>query len=191
MENLYIRKITVDQVAELRQISVQTFTETFSAVNTEEDMAQYVAESLSVDKLTAELSNELSQFYFAVIDNEVVGYLKLNLGEAQTEIKDNDALEIERIYVLQQYHGKNVGQLLYQKAIDIANQINARYVWLGVWEKNFRAMSFYKKNGFEAFDQHDFWLGTDKQIDIMMKKFLREGEIVSNASSSESEMLTA
>ncbi|MEO3404641.1 GNAT family N-acetyltransferase [Mucilaginibacter sp. CAU 1740] len=172
MENFSISKITVDQVAKLRQISTQTFTETFAAVNTEEDMAQYVAESLSVDKLTAEVSNELSQFYFAVIAGEIVGYLKLNLGTAQTELKENTGLEIERIYVLKEFHGKQVGQLLYNKAIDVANEINAEYVWLGVWEKNFRAMRFYEKNGFVAFDKHPFWLGTDEQIDIMMKKVL-------------------
>ena len=173
---MYIRKINVDQLAQLRQISVQTFTETFSAVNSEEDMAQYVAESLSVDKLAAELSNELSQFYFAEIDDEVVGYLKLNLGEAQTEIKDNEALEIERIYVLQQFHGRQVGQILYNKALEVAQQINASYVWLGVWEKNFRAMRFYEKNGFIAFNKHPFWLGTDEQTDIMMKKVLLPGD---------------
>ena len=181
MENLYIRKINVDQLAQLRQISVQTFTETFSAVNSEEDMAQYVAESLSVDKLAAELSNELSQFYFAEIDDEVVGYLKLNLGEAQTEIKDNEALEIERIYVLQPFHGRQVGQILYNKALEVAQQINANYVWLGVWEKNFRAMRFYEKNGFIAFNKHPFWLGTDEQTDIMMKKVLLLGDKLSDS----------
>lgn len=179
MENLSISKVTVDQAAQLQQISVQTFTETFSAVNTEEDMAQYVAESLSVDKLTAELSNELSQFYFAEIDGEIIGYLKLNLGAAQTELRENAGLEIERIYVLKEFHGQKIGQLLYDKAISIANEISAEYVWLGVWEKNFRAMRFYEKNGFIAFDQHPFWLGTDKQIDIMMKKMLAVSKAVS------------
>ena len=176
MENLVISKITVDDVAQLQQISTRTFYETFAAVNTEADMAHYLTESLSAGKLTHELSNEQSQFYFATIDNVVVGYLKLNLGEAQTELRDKAGLEIERIYVLKEFHGKKVGQLLYNKAIEIANEIRAEYVWLGVWEKNFRAMSFYKKNGFVEFDQHVFMLGTDKQTDIMMKKILPPGD---------------
>jgi ribosomal protein S18 acetylase RimI-like enzyme len=172
MENLKIIKATLNDVALLQHISVQTFTDTFSAVNTAEDMAQYLDESLSIAKLTAELSNKLSQFYFATLNDDIIGYLKLNTGQAQTDIKDNGALEIERIYVSQAFHGKQVGQLLYNKAIQIAGEMAAKYVWLGVWEKNHRAMAFYKKNGFVAFDQHPFMLGTDKQIDIVMKKVL-------------------
>lgn len=174
MENLTTDRISQTNVTQLQHISIQTFSETFSAVNSEEDMNTYLNESFSVEKLTAELSNELSQFYFAALNGEVIGYLKLNLGAAQTEIKDPNALEIERIYVLQGFHGKKVGQLLYNKAIQVANEINAKYVWLGVWEKNHRAISFYKKNGFMEFSQHVFWLGADEQIDLMMKKILTD-----------------
>ena len=99
----------------------------------------------------------------------MIGYLKINVGQAQTELKDEQALEIERIYVLQQYHGKKVGQLLFEKAIAMAHQMSKSYVWLGVWEENRRALQFYKKNGFIEFDQHIFKLGDDEQTDIMMK----------------------
>ncbi|MFC0517782.1 GNAT family N-acetyltransferase [Mucilaginibacter angelicae] len=172
METLKIDQLTVADVAVLQQIGRQTFCETFSAVNTGENMNSYLNESFSPGKLKAELSNESSLFYVALAGTEVLGYLKLNLGQAQTEIRDNQALEIERIYVLQAYHGKKVGQLLYNKAIQVAEQINAAYVWLGVWEHNHRAISFYKKNGFVEFDRHIFRLGTDEQIDLMMKKNL-------------------
>jgi len=172
MENLKIQQVTLTDMTELQRIGKQTFYETFSAVNTEGNMNKYLEDSFSSDQLIAELSNRSSQFYFALLDSEVVGYLKLNLGQAQTEIKDDKTLEIERIYVLQRYHGKKVGQLLYDKAIQIAGGIGANYVWLGVWEKNERAISFYKKNGFVDFDKHTFWLGNDEQTDLMMKKNL-------------------
>jgi len=102
-----------------------------------------------------------------------VGYLKLNFGSSQTELKDDRALEIERIYVLKEFHGKSVGQELYEKAIYVARQKNADYVWLGVWEQNPRAINFYKKNGFIEFDKHIFKLGEDEQTDIMMKLQLK------------------
>ena len=172
MDNIKIVGVTPNDVARLQDISIQTFSETFSAVNSPEDMAQYLNESLSLSKLSDELNNKSSQFYFAVQGEQVIGYLKLNTGQAQTDVKDNDALEIERIYVSQAFLGKNIGKLLYEKAVQIAQQAGARYIWLGVWEKNFRAISFYKKNGFVEFDQHVFMLGTDRQIDIMMKKDL-------------------
>ncbi len=172
MQTIDIKKVTLGDINLLQEISMQTFFETFSAVNTEADMAKYLEEELSLKKLTAELNNKNSEFYFATLNDNIIGYLKLNFGQAQTELRNDNALEVERIYVLQEFLGQNVGQLLYEKAIQAAKQRNADYVWLGVWEKNPRAIRFYKKNGFVEFDKHIFKLGNDEQTDIMMKLVL-------------------
>ena len=174
MEPMEIRKVTLNDIDQLQQIGRQTFSETFSSSNTEENMTTYLEEGFSNEKLIEELNNESSEFYFALSENELVGYLKINFGQSQTELQDDTALEIERIYVLKEFHGKKVGQVLYEKAIEIAKQKNAHYVWLGVWEENPRAISFYKKNGFVEFDKHIFKLGDDEQTDIMMKLKLEE-----------------
>jgi diamine N-acetyltransferase len=169
MENIETKKVTLNEITELQRIGRQTFFETFAAGNTEENMKKYLEEGFSLEKLTSELNDQNCAFYFALTDNTTIGYLKLNFGQSQTELKDNRALEIERIYVLKEFHGKKVGQILYEKAIQIAKQTNAAYVWLGVWEENPRAINFYKKNGFVEFDKHIFKLGDDEQTDIMMK----------------------
>nr|WP_294931263.1 GNAT family N-acetyltransferase [uncultured Flavobacterium sp.] len=169
MNNIEIKKISLKEIDQLQKIGRQTFQETFSESNSEENMKSYVEEGFSNEKLTAELNDKNSEFYFAILDSKVIGYLKINFGESQTELKDNKALEIERIYVSKEFHGKSVGQLLYDKAIEIANQKNSEYVWLGVWEENQRAINFYKKNGFVEFDKHIFKLGNDEQTDIMMR----------------------
>jgi ribosomal protein S18 acetylase RimI-like enzyme len=174
MDNIEVTRVTLNDIDQLQKIGRKTFFETFSAGNTEENMKKYLEEGFTVEKLTAELNDRNSEFYFASLDNKVIGYLKLNFGQSQTEIKEDKALEIERIYVLKEYHGKKVGQILYDKAIQIARLKNADYVWLGVWEENPRAISFYKKNGFIEFDKHIFKLGDDEQTDIMMKLKLHE-----------------
>lgn len=175
MGHIEIRKVTLDDIAQLQKIGRQTFQETFSASNSEENMKNYLEEGFSREKLTAELKDKNSEFYFATLDDEVIGYLKLNFGASQTELKDNKALEIERIYVSKAFHGKKVGQLLYDQAIQVAKQKDSDYVWLGVWEENPRAIHFYLKNGFVAFDKHIFKLGDDEQTDIMMKLQLNKG----------------
>ena len=172
IETIAIKRVTLSDLDQLQKIGRQTFIETFSADNTDENMNQYLEQGFSSEKLTAELNNEGSEFYFAELDGKVIGYLKLNVGQSQTEIKDDEALEIERIYVLQEYQGKKVGQVLYEKAIQVSRQKGAQYVWLGVWEENPRAIGFYKKNGFVEFDKHVFKLGDEEQTDIMMKKVL-------------------
>jgi diamine N-acetyltransferase len=169
MNNIDVKRVTLTDIDQLQNIGRQTFFETFSAGNTEENMKKYLDEGFTVEKLTDELNNENSEFYFSLLDNKVIGYLKLNFGQSQTEIREDKALEIERIYVLEKYHGKKVGQLLYDKAIQIARLKNVDYVWLGVWENNPRAINFYKKNGFVEFDKHIFKLGDDEQTDIMMR----------------------
>jgi diamine N-acetyltransferase len=169
MPGISIKQAMLSDVNQLQTIGKQTFYETFSSGNTQENMTKYLTEEFSTEKLIAELNDNNSEFYFVTNHNNVIGYLKINFGPSQTELKDNKAVEIERIYVLKEFHGKNVGQMLYDKAIDIARQKNADYVWLGVWEENQRAINFYKKNGFVEFDKHIFKLGQDEQTDLMMK----------------------
>jgi ribosomal protein S18 acetylase RimI-like enzyme len=169
MDNIDVKRVTLNDIDQLQRIGRQTFFETFSTGNTEENMNKYLEEGFAVEKLTDELNDKNSEFYFASLGNKVIGYLKLNFGQSQTEIKEDKALEIERIYVLKEYHGKKVGQILYDKAIQIARLKNVDYVWLGVWEENPRAINFYKKNGFVEFDKHIFKLGDDEQTDIMMR----------------------
>lgn len=172
MSSIEIREVGLNDLNALQKISIDTFFETFSAVNSPENMQKYLNENLSEEKLAEELNNPASTFYFAVDAGNIIGYLKVNTASAQTESVENNALEIERIYVVKEYHGKNIGQLLYEKAISVAKENKAPYVWLGVWEENPRAISFYKKNGFVEFDKHIFILGDDKQTDIMMKLIL-------------------
>jgi ribosomal protein S18 acetylase RimI-like enzyme len=153
----------------LQQISQQTFLETFADVKSPENMSRYLTENISVDKLRTELSNEDSTFCFLEADPNVIGYLKINIGSAQTENKYERSLEIERIYVLGSYQGQGTGKILLDHALEMARSMHAEFVWLGVWEHNHRAIGFYRKHGFVEFSRHVFRLGDDEQIDILMR----------------------
>ncbi len=172
MNGIEIHKVTENQLIELQKISMQTFYEAFSDMNTEENMALYFANSLSIEKLTSEFNNELTEFYFAKFHNQIIGFLKLNFGNAQSDNQDENATEIERIYLLNQYCGKGVGKILISKALDRAILEASEFIWLGVWEHNTRAIQFYKRNGFSEFGSHMFKLGNDDQTDILMKRRL-------------------
>ena len=169
MDHVEIRKASQSDIAELQTIGRQTFSETFAYCNTEENMQKYLDGSFNFDQLKSEIHNPNSEFYLATINKKTIGYLKINYNQAQTELKDMQALEIERIYVLKEFHGKRIGQILYNKAFQIAQQRNSHFIWLGVWENNPRAIRFYQKNGFVEFDKHIFKLGEDEQTDVMMK----------------------
>ena len=172
MQEIQIKKVLTSDIAELQKISKNTFSETFAAANTEENMVKYLDENFSSEKLLTEIENPDTEFYFALQGENIVGYIKLNFRQSQTELQDDNAIEIERIYLLKEYQGKNIGKLLYDKAVEIAAQNHANYIWLGVWEENVRAIQFYKKNGFVEFGKHTFKLGHDEQTDLMMKLHL-------------------
>ena len=164
-----IREVTIEDLEQLLEIGIHTFSETFASANSEEDMIAYLAQGFSLAKLKNELTDHNTEFYFVEDKGQAIGYLKINTGTAQTEMKDENTLEVERFYVRKEHQGKKVGQLLFEKALALSKNKNVKFIWLGVWEENSKAIRFYEKNGFKPFDKHIFVLGNDVQTDILMK----------------------
>lgn len=160
----------------LQYVCKETFCETFANDGFPEsfinDTLKYVELSFTQEKLLKQLNNKYSQFYLCYHNAQLAGYLKVNTDKAQTEDLLPDALEIERIYILKQFHGLRIGQALMEKAYQIAEQKSINQVWLGVWENNHQAIGFYEKQGFTVFDQHIFTVGDDDQTDLLFKKSL-------------------
>jgi ribosomal protein S18 acetylase RimI-like enzyme len=169
MNSYSIRKISLVDLESLIIISKKTFSETFAADNSEENLTEYLEKAFNEAQLTSELQDKNSEFHFVEENNEVLAYLKINTNQSQTEKVLGEALEIERIYVSREFQGKKIGQLLLSKAIDIAKKKHLKQVWLGVWEHNPKAIQFYERNGFQKFDKHIFKLGDDEQTDILMR----------------------
>jgi diamine N-acetyltransferase len=169
MQNLIIRPILQNEIDLLRSISITTFCESFDEHNTPENMKYYIDNSLNIERLTFEFSNPYSEFYFAEYNNEIVGYLKLNTKTAQTESKLENSFEVERIYILNSHQRLKIGQELFDFSLQKAKNINCKYLWLGVWEHNYKAQRFYIKNRMEYFSSHPFMLGDDLQTDLLMR----------------------
>lgn len=165
-----IRQVGLDYLDEIRKITEKTFIETFGKENTEEDIESYLKENVSREKVRQELMNPASLFYIVERDDRIVAYMKLNLEGAQTEEGYSNSLEIQRIYVLNDFKRKRMGRRLMDKAIEEAGSRQVDFVWLGVWENNTKAISFYEKHGFTIFDKHVFKLGDDEQTDYLMKR---------------------
>jgi ribosomal protein S18 acetylase RimI-like enzyme len=168
-KEIVIINADVDHLDKLQEIAVKTFTKTIPADVSSDDMQVYVQDRFGKDVIARALSNPETEFYIARLNKEAIGYLKINFGNAQTDLKDPEGMEIERIYTLSEHFGKNVGKVLLDKAFETAREKNVKYVWLGVWEKNPRAIRFYEKNGFVSFGNHSFKFGNDTHTDILMK----------------------
>ncbi|MGZ3811202.1 MAG: GNAT family N-acetyltransferase [Mucilaginibacter sp.] len=167
-----IHPVRPSEVDELLSFSKKTFYDAFEHVNNPDDFEAYTSVAFTQAKLLSELENPHSAFYFALIDDVKVGYMKLNYGSAQTEFQDADAVEVERIYVSADQQGKQIGKQMIDFAINKAIHDKLKYIWLGVWEHNHAAQRFYQREGFTRFSSHEFMVGKDKQIDFLMRKEL-------------------
>ena len=169
-EEFRIRPCDANDLEALRNIAWQTYDDTFRHFNTAANMDAYLASAFNREKLQAELANPHSTFFFLILEGALTGYLKLNDDSAQTDLNDPHALEIERIYVKRDFQGLGLGKALLGKAMDVARERRKRFVWLGVWEKNGNAIAFYKKMGFTQVGTHDFYMGKERQTDLIMRK---------------------
>lgn len=169
---MIIQKCTIEDLKTLQQVSVETFYNTFKDQNTSENMKAYLKKAFNDKQLEKELSNSKSQFFIVYVDDEVAGYLKINIYEAQSEKMGDEFLEVERIYVREKFQKHGLGKVLINKAIKIAKEYNKNKIWLGVWEKNENAIGFYKNMGFTQTGSHSFFMGDEEQIDYIMVKTL-------------------
>ncbi len=168
-----IKKCILEDSRKLQEISYQTFNETFKDQNSLENMNAYLERAFNLKQLEKELSNISSKFFFVYFNNEVVGYLKVNTNDAQSEEMGDESLEIERIYIKNKFQKHGLGKYLLNKAMEIALERNKKKIWLGVWEKNKNAIAFYKKMGFVQTGAHSFYMGDEEQTDLIMIKTLK------------------
>lgn len=168
MSSPQFHKCTVDDLEQLRTLSLSTFVEAFGTQNKLEDMEVYCKSAFNIEQVKKELLDENSIFYFVKSREIIVGYFKLNIASAQNEPIEG-GLEIERIYLLSPYQGIGIGQLMFEKIFALARKMKKARLWLGVWEKNLGAIRFYERNGFKQFDEHTFLLGKDLQKDLLME----------------------
>lgn len=165
-------KCKPSDVEQLRDISIETFVDTFKDQNTEENLNEYLERAYNLKQLTSELHQVGTSFYFLKDSGVIVAYLKLNIDDAQSEKDNPQALEVERIYILPQHKRKGYGRELLEFAHARAKELNRTGIWLGVWEHNYNALAFYKKMGFQRIGEHTFIMGDDAQVDYIMLKEL-------------------
>jgi len=172
-EVITIRTASINDARLLADLGAITFHDTFVSFNTDKDMELYLKKNFSAEQLELELKEEGTIFIIAEHNGEAVGYAKLRVQEEPEGLNESNQIEIERIYSRKEYFGKAVGRTLMEACLNIGKARGHKVAWLGVWEHNPRAISFYEKWGFQKFGTHAFVLGTDLQTDILMKKELR------------------
>src|SRR5574338_1203992 len=165
MAILTIREATRNDAELIADMSRQTFYDTFAPDNRKEDMDQFLDEVFTKKELMKEVGAKYNIFLLAYVDEQPAGYVRMREFNNPPLLEDLPAMEIARIYVVKSFIGTGIGAALMQRCIDISNDLQKELIWLGVWEKNYRAITFYTRWGFEKFDETEFILGSDVQTD--------------------------
>ena len=153
--------------APLAALAERTFRDAFGAVNAAEDVDLHCARSFAPARQAAEIADAGLSTIVVEHEGELVGYAQLRRRESPA-VAEKAAVEVQRIYVHQAWHGAGVAHELMREAIARAGAMGARAIWLGVWERNPRAIRFYEKHGFTTVGEQPFVLGKDPQRDLVM-----------------------
>jgi diamine N-acetyltransferase len=173
-----VRHATAADVALLTELGARTFSETFSPDNSKEDMTAYLAEAFNSDQQRSEVTDPLATFLIADIGGTPAGYAMLRIGAPPDQSRGGRFIELVRLYVDREWHGRGIGERLMQACLEEAERRRFRTLWLGVWEHNGRARAFYRKWQFEEFGEHVFQLGGDPQNDILMRRAVNTSDML-------------
>ena len=168
-----VRRAGIDDAAKLAQLAERTFRDAFAKVNTAEDIDLHCRKSYGLEIQSAEIRDANRTTLVCEATGRLVGYGQLRWDSREACVKGNKPAEIQRLYVDVAWHGKGVAQALMASLLQAAADAGADVAWLGVWENNPRAISFYSKNGFEPVGEHVFVVGNDPQRDLVMARQLR------------------
>lgn len=171
-EDVVIRRAMEDDAEPLAELARRTFVETFGPDNTAEDMAIHVAQAFGADIQLGQIRDARMVTLLAEIGRTVVGFAQVRQGKWPVCVTGDGPVELWRFYVDRPFHGRGIAQTLMQAVEQVARELGGRTLWLGVWERNPRAIAFYTQCGFVDVGEHAFIFGTEEQTDRVMARSL-------------------
>ena len=170
---LTIRRGTPADAPAVAEFAARSFHESFAADNRPEDMAMYMLIAFGPEQQRRELADPAHTYLLAEQGGRLAGYALIRAaGETPECVATRPSVEVVRFYVDRPWHGRGVAAALMAECEAEAGRRGARGMWLGVWERNDRAVAFYRKCGFRDVGSHEFVLGTDRQTDRVMEREL-------------------
>lgn len=170
--SLTIRQATTSDVRIISALGITTCYEAYFELDPSPDLADYCVNFFSLEQIRSEIEDANSTFFIAELGGKAVGYAKLREGKKIECLLGKNAIEVQRIYILEKMKGKRIGKALMEKCFEIAQEKSYETIWLGVWDKNLKAIKFYEKLGMENVGLTDFSDGKNEFINLVFAKEL-------------------
>jgi ribosomal protein S18 acetylase RimI-like enzyme len=168
-DSLQIRQATREDAPVIAELAGNTFVETYGELGLKENMGRYVQDHFAPEQIGAEIASPGHWFYIAFLGHLPVGFVKSKVIREPKGIKGKKCLEIERVYVLKEFQGSSVGKELVKRVMLFARQEKYQVIWLQVWQKNEKAVQFYRKMGFVAYETDIFYFYDEIHHDFLLR----------------------
>lgn len=166
---LYIYKAAVDDASLIVDIARKTFVETYVELGLRDNMGRYMEDYFTENKISEEVARDDIHFYIANLNGQPVGFTKLRNDRMPKGISDKKCLEIERIYVMKEYQGYRGGKELMNVIKKMARESKYQVIWLQIWQKNEKAIQFYRKSGFVVYETDTFNFYDEVHQDFLLR----------------------
>lgn len=174
MASFHIRRGVASDAEALAEFAARVFAETFAADNRPEDMRAHLTSSYGVTQQTKELTDRDVATLLAHQERSLVAYAQVRRGSPPACVSHQQPIELHRFYVDQSAQGSGVAHELMATAFGAAREFGGQHLWLSVWERNPRALAFYKKEGFVDIGSTYFYVGPDRQTDRVLLAVMTE-----------------
>jgi ribosomal protein S18 acetylase RimI-like enzyme len=165
-----IRQAEDSDAPALAVLAEKAFRDAFAALNTIADMQMHCAQSYGQALQLAEIRDPSRETFVVESDGSLAAYAQLRLDAKSPRVTGDRQMEIQRFYVDAKYHGAGIAHQLMGHIVARAGAAGDSALWLGVWERNPKAIAFYRKWGFDVVGEHIFNLGNDPQRDLVMRR---------------------
>jgi diamine N-acetyltransferase len=169
-----IRRATIEDAAALAALGRRTFIDTFGDDNSADDLVAFVDGAYGEPIQQEELASSHLTYFLAEADGVPVGFAMVRRDRSSPFVDDPTAIELQRLYVDRAWHGTGLAQALMATCLELAVAGGAGSLFLGVWERNAKALRFYAAQGFTAVGSHTFMVGRDAQTDLVMVRRLAD-----------------
>lgn len=147
----------------ISRIGKQSFRDAFAHLfKNKEELLEYLEYTYHPDKILKSLEKKNNIFFLALIENVPVGFAKVKKYSLNEQIQSIAQMELQKIYVLSDYHGRGAGQALLESVVNLAQEVRPDFVWLDTHVENAKAIRFYEKNGFKKTVRYFFTIGTQR-----------------------------
>ena len=156
-----IRRLEESEAETLSRLATTVYALAFGHSFAPEDLSAHLDAHLSPEALRAALNRDLILGAFRA--GRPIGFVQFGaLRDADTP---PPAWEIRRLYVLPEYQRQRLGSLLMEAALSHPELMQAKAVFIDVWERNRGAQRLYRKFGFKLVGARKFIFASGREGD--------------------------